>query len=218
MDNRASGTRRTVVVFIVVVAAGLAAGTLWQQGNKGNAADTTNFQGVRPDQPQPLQAFTLTDGQGQPFGIPRLQGRWSLLFFGYTHCPDVCPFTLTEMNRLYKHLAEHAPRVLEQTQFIFVSVDPERDAPKALGEFVAYFNPAFIAATAPRPQLDALTRQLGVMYEYNEGLTPGEYLVDHSASLFLLDRQAALTAVFTPPHQASDISDQLVRIVTAQHD
>jgi len=104
---------------------------------------------LRPE-PLPLENFSLTDQHGQPFTLDRLTGKWSFVFFGYTSCPDICPTTLHEMTRIADMLAaENNDAAL---QFIFVSVDPERDSVALMKDYMDYFNPAFIGLTGDYPQ------------------------------------------------------------------
>lgn len=194
----------TALLLILVVIAGAGLGAWWQRHHQ-TTADSAG------PAPVALSTFQLVDQDQQPFGRERLAGHWTFLFFGYTHCPDVCPFTLAEMDRVYQRLATSADG-LRDTQFVFVSVDPKRDTPEILDGYVKYFNKTFIGATAARPQLDALTGQLGVHYEYVDEISPSEYTVNHSASIFLIDPQGRLATTFSPPHEAADISERFLHI------
>lgn len=144
---------------------------------------------------QPLPEFTLQSPQG-PISRASLLGHWSVVFFGYTQCPDVCPTTLGLMAELYQHLGSAVrPKV------IFVSVDPARDTLALLGEFVPAFHKEFVGAHGSDAALAALVRHLGVMYQRQPPSAGGFYTVDHTASMYLIDPQARLKAVFSPPHQ-----------------
>ena len=110
--------------------------------------------------PRDIQPFTLVDHTGKNFDNRSLEGHWSFVFFGYTHCPDVCPTTLSVLNSVAHRLED----VKNQVQFVFISIDPERDTPEKLGQFVSYFNGTFIGATGTNDAISALTRQLGVIY------------------------------------------------------
>lgn len=159
-----------------------------------------------PD-PRALTPFELVDQDGAPFDLARLQGRWTLLFFGYTYCPDVCPATLAALAEVHSLLvAEDATRDL---QVVFVSVDPQRDTPARLAEYVRYFDPVFIGATGSDEALRGLTRQLGVIAFRGEADADGNYLVDHTAALLLLDDQARLVGLFRAPHQPDDIAGRV---------
>jgi protein SCO1/2 len=159
-------------------------------------------------EPRDIQPFTLIDHTGMNFDNRSLQGRWSFLFFGYTHCPDVCPTTLTLLNSVAHKLEGLENRV----QFVFISVDPERDTPEKLGQFVSSFNGAFIGVTGTDETINALTRQLGVTYTRvtetsgSDGSGKFNYLMDHSASVLLIDPAGRLHTVFTPPLNATDMA------------
>jgi protein SCO1/2 len=156
------------------------------------------------NQPRDVQPFTLVDHTGKRFDNRALLGRWSFVFFGYTHCPDVCPTTLSVLNSVARKLEglENQPR------FVFISIDPGRDTPEKLGQFVSYFNGTFIGATGTEDAINALTRQLGVIYSrVDENSGTDNYLMDHSASVLLFDPTGRFHAVFTPPLDATDITD-----------
>lgn len=149
-----------------------------------------------PD-PQPLPAFTLTSAQG-PVTRDSLHGRWHFVFFGYTQCPDVCPTGLSLMAELQRRLPER-----ERPGVLFVSVDPQRDTPALLGEYVPAFDPAFRGATGDEAALAPLVQHLGVRVQRHppvQAQHPMTYTVDHTASMFLIDPQARLRGVFSPPH------------------
>ena len=149
--------------------------------------------------PKPLAPFTLVDQDGGPYTQDDLRGRWTFVTFGYTSCPDVCPMTMATFNAVHGRLGDN--EAAQQADFLLVSVDPERDDPDRLAQYVRYFNPDFLGATGSHEQLRALTAQLGVMYDRAEGQdTAMSYLVDHSASILLLDPQTRLSAIFGAPH------------------
>jgi len=157
--------------------------------------------------PKQLDAFTLTDHRGQAFDLERLQDKWTFLFFGYTHCPDVCPTTLATLDAVKERLERP-----EDVQFVFVSVDPQRDTAKHLGEYVTYFDSEFLGARAPLDELKSLTGQLGVVYMHEEPDENGDYEVGHSAAVMLTDPQARLLGMFHAPHDAGPIASQFTRI------
>lgn len=155
---------------------------------------------------KPLPAFTLTDGDGAPLTRDSLRGRFTFVFFGYATCPDICPLTLATFTALERHLAAQGRG--ETAQFLMVSVDPERDTPERLGQYVRHFNPRFRAATGPHEVLRSLTAHLGVIYRRAEDQeTALGYLVDHSASILLIDPAARLAAIFSTPHDPRAIAD-----------
>jgi protein SCO1/2 len=159
-------------------------------------------------QPRPIMPFKLFDHHGADLGVDQLKGHWSLMFFGFTHCPDVCPTTMMLLNKVVSTIEPQA-RV---PSVYFISVDPERDVPSVLSDYVSYFNPDFIAATGEPAQLAYFARQLGVLYVRDEGVTENDYLLDHSASILLVDPQARIVGVFSTPHDASNIRQKYLAI------
>jgi protein SCO1/2 len=162
-------------------------------------------------EPKLLSDFRALDQDRAPFGLARLEGHWSFLFFGYTHCPDVCPTTLATLAQVHDRLSKTAG-ALDGVQFVFVSVDPDRDTPTQLGSYVRYFDPSFIGVTAPQAELEQLTRQLGVLHVRAAAPKGQNYAVDHTASIFLVDPRARLRAVFAAPPRAEAIADAFIRI------
>ena len=157
--------------------------------------------------PKPLTAFALTDDRQRVFDLESLKGKWSFLFFGFTHCPDVCPTTLAELARARDKIVENAVGA-EPVQFVFVSVDPNRDTAGKLGQYVRYFDASFVGVTGDDAQIANLAGQLGAFYEV--AVTPGaqNYSVSHSAAVFLLDPQARKHAVFAPSIDAQALSER----------
>lgn len=142
-------------------------------------------------QARELEDFQLTDQAGQPLTKATLAGKPTLAFFGFTHCPDVCPTTLAMLAQA-KKAAGTDLRVL------LVSVDPARDTPEALEKYVHAFDPGFAGATGTQEAIDGVTRDFGVAVQKVE-LSGGDYTMDHSAAVFLLNDQTQLAAVFTAP-------------------
>jgi len=157
-----------------------------------------------PD-PKPLTAFALTDHKNRVFDLASLKGKWSFLFFGFTHCPDICPTTLAVLARARDNIAKYTVGA-EDIQFVFISVDPNRDTASKLRQYVDYFDTTFLGVTGNDAQIGNLAGQLGAAYQV--AIKPGmeNYPVYHSTAVFLLDPRARYHAVFTPPHDAEAIS------------
>ena len=157
-----------------------------------------------PD-PKPLTDFALTDHENRVFDLSRLKGKWSFLFFGYTHCPDVCPTTLAILARAHENIVKSTVGA-KDVQFVFISVDPNRDTAGKLKQYVTYFDATFLAVTGDNAQLGNLAGQLGAVYQV--AITSGveNYPVYHSAAVFLVDPRARYHAVFAPPLDAEGIS------------
>ena len=157
-----------------------------------------------PD-PKPLTAFTLTDHQNRVFDLASLKGKWSFLFFGFTHCPDVCPTTLAVLARARNNIAKNTVGA-DAIQFIFVSVDPNRDTAGKLKQYVDYFDVTFLGVTGDNAQIANLAGQLGAAYQVATTPDVENYPVYHTTAVFLLDPQARYHAIFTPPLDAEAIS------------
>jgi protein SCO1/2 len=157
------------------------------------------------DAPRALPQFDLTDHTGASFGLDELRGHWTLMFFGFTHCPDVCPTAMSTLARAVDQLGDLP--VQDRPAVVMVSVDPERDSPEILASYVPYFNPHFVGVTGDMPEILGLTGAMGVAFTYTpvEG-SAGTYGVDHTASIFLVDPAGRLAAVFGTPHDADDIA------------
>lgn len=154
--------------------------------------------------PRGIGAFRLTDQQGREFTPDELRGGWSLVFAGFTHCPDACPTTLTLLDTVDQRLRARGAAI----QVVFLSVDPERDTAERLAGYVGHFNPRFVAVTGARAEIDALCRDLGIAYVRNPG-AGGDYTVDHSAALVLIDPRARVAGYFRPPHDTAALAADL---------
>ena len=150
--------------------------------------------------------FTLTNGEGKPFSMSSLHGKVVLLSFGYTHCPDICPTTLLTKMDVMKQLGEQSKEVAA----VFVSVDPERDEPELIGRYARQFNPDFIGLTATGSQdIQAVKKLYRVVSAKAQQQSETVYLVDHSAGIYLLDKNGK-AAVFEPyGKSAADIASDV---------
>ncbi|NOZ52916.1 MAG: SCO family protein [Gammaproteobacteria bacterium] len=169
---------------------------------------------LRPE-PKPLSAFSLMDQFGKEFTLDRLRGKWSFIFFGYTACPDICPTTLTEMNKVaYTLVGEQAGKKLQESDFnfIFVSVDPKRDGVENMEKYTAYFNPEFIGLTGDQSQLDVLMQQLNILAVRENSATSGGYNMRHTSSIKLIDPRARWLASFSPPHDGDKIAKKFILV------
>ncbi|MBI4696774.1 MAG: SCO family protein [Gammaproteobacteria bacterium] len=158
-----------------------------------------------PEPPQ-LEPFALTDETGREFTERALLGAWTVLFFGYTHCPDVCPTTLVTLAKARKvAIATGAPAF----DVLFVSVDAARDTPEVLARYVRHFDAAIHGASAPMAALHLLTRQLGADFARLGSGDPAEYWFDHSASLFVVAPDLRVVAELVPPFDGTTLAARL---------
>ncbi len=199
--SHSPGGRLLVAAAILALLLGLALALLQRP-----AAPPQDLQATLLSEPRPLAPFQLIDHHSQPFDNSGLAGHWTFMFFGYTHCPDVCPTTLSVLNSVARRIGEQSPA--RDARFLFVSVDPARDTPEQLGKFVPFFNPAFMGVTGDAEAIRGLTRQLGILYLLGEANSEGGYLVDHSAAILLLDPQGRFYALFSPPHDPDTMAKE----------
>ncbi len=197
------------LLFICVAgAAGLSAALVWRQTRREASPDLVT--GVYLAPRRALPEFSLIDVNGRTFTRADLLGHWSMLFFGYTNCPDLCPTTLTTLAAMDKRM--RAARDPLRPQVVFVSVDARRDTPAQLARYIPYFDPRFIGLTASAQKtIEALARQLGVAVVMHAEAN-GVYSVDHSGAIFVADPHADLAAVLTGPFTAANLQSDFRRI------
>lgn len=195
-------TLTRIALPLLVVAAGAVAGMWLARGPADVRAPLEH--GTLYPAPRSLPGFELTDQHGRPFGPGRLTGRWTLMFFGFTHCPDICPATLATLAAARRELADLPPA--QQPQVVLVSVDPQRDTVEKLAGYTAFFDPAFLGVTGAAPQVARLTDAIGVAVMPGPPDEFGNYTVDHTAAVFLVDPAGAVAAVFSPPHSPDGIT------------
>ena len=175
---------------------------------------------------QALPEFALLDHHQQAFNRDRLKGRWSLVFFGYTHCPDVCPTGLMDMASIKMLLKRQGLKVPE---IFFITFDPKRDTPELLKTFVTHFDQDFVGVSGGKAQIDQLIKPFGayyerVFYQHNKPITlkPDEtlpagvdqYLINHTASIYLINPEARIVADFPAPHSPTKVVDDLTLLLT----
>lgn len=156
------------------------------------------------DPPVPVGDFSLQSGAG-PVTLSQFRGKYVILYFGYTSCPDVCPTTLAALRESLSRLAERAA----EFQVIFVSVDPGRDSPEYASVYASRFDPAFLGLSGTPAEIDTVARQFGIFYQFNPPDDSGFYTVDHTASTLVLDRQGNLALTWPYGLQPDQISDDM---------
>lgn len=164
------------------------------------------------DAPRELPSVALTDQRGQSFSLQQLAGRPTLVFFGYTNCPDICPLSLAALTQV---IADLRARDIEPPQVLFVSVDPTRDSPDRIGHYLNSFDPEFIGATASETELAPLLETLSVTV--HKDVQAGEtYTVTHNGTIYVLDSSVRWAALFGgSSHRAEDIVDDYVALSPA---
>jgi protein SCO1 len=150
------------------------------------------YQGSLIEPPVSAPDFELVDQHGQPFRLSDQSDKVILIFFGYTHCPDVCPVTLTDFKKIKSQLGDHS----ENVAFLFISTDPERDTPKQLMDYLKNFDPEFVGLTGDRSSIVPVWQDYGVYQEKVESGDPDNYLVDHSARTYIIDKHGNLRLTY----------------------
>lgn len=197
---------RKTAVFSVLTAitAGIVAAILT------GAPDTVVLKaGTALPQPRAVADFDLVDQHGRALTRENFRGHWSLVFAGFTNCPDICPTTLALLATVMARLRERGAEL----QSVFVSVDPERDSPLRIAGYLAPFGADLVGATGTAKQTEFFTGLLGLAYLRNPG-TGGEYTVDHSAALVLIDPKVRMIAYFQPPHDPDTIVADLSALMS----
>lgn len=165
-------------------------------------------------EPRLLPGFRLVDHRNEPFGREDLEGHTSLLFFGFTHCPDICPATLQQLVLARRQLAGEGQALPE---IVLISVDPARDTPAVLEKYVDYFGQGVTGVTGSPEDLRTLTTALGIHFEKAPaGDETGDYLVNHSAAVLVIDRKARLAAIFGAPHSIEAFVNDLPLLMASR--
>ena len=168
---------------------------------------------VLPSDFKSVPAFSLLDVNGNEITEAALAEQWSLMFFGYTHCPDVCPITLSVMKEVVAKLeADSSPPM----QVVFMTVDPVRDTPEIMKNYVSFFSEEFVGISGDLNATHELTRALGIVAAFTANKeNPENYLVDHTASMLLVDPDLRVRAKFAPPHEAATIVEDYKTLMGA---
>ena len=202
-NNRGMSNRYWISVVAVALVAALAGAYVARQLNHPSSVALES--GTSFPAPKVLAPFELVDTHGARATLDILRGHPSLVFFGFTHCPDVCPTTLAMLAGVQKQVA------IPSLKVALITVDPERDTPAELGKYIDAFHGDFIGLTGTPPAIVDVSRDFGVAASRVE-LAGGDYTMDHSATIFAVDAQARIIAVFTPPFDPARITRDLTRL------
>jgi len=199
---------RIIVGILVLVIAG---GGFWI-AMKGGHFGPIGGSGKSANQVQIGGPFELTDHLGNPVTDSSYQGRYTLVFFGFTFCPDVCPTTLSTISAALDMLGDDVKRVRP----LFITVDPERDTPEYLREYLVHFHPGIVGLTGTPEQIKSVAKAYGVYYakSLQEGDDPEDYLVDHTSLTFFMDEDGEYAAHFSHSTQAKAMADKMKKILS----
>jgi protein SCO1/2 len=196
------GSRNIFIAIVAVVAIGTGA---WLSSLVMAPAPSLSTATVLPA-PADLPDFSLVDQNGSTIGRDGFRDHWSLVFFGFTHCPDICPLTLQVLASARQQLAAAGQQPLPR--IVLVSVDPERDTPEVMKQYVGYFGDDVVGITGELDEIRKLTNGLGIFFEKSR-LDEENYSVDHSAVVIVLNPEGQFQALFSAPHEASNFVNDL---------
>ena len=156
---------RILMVITLLVAVGITQKSVsqWFMHNSGPRLPSALSKAILPTA-KVLRPFNLLDHNQQPFRLKNLKGQWTFLFFGYTHCPDICPVAMGMLAELFQRLEAESPFALQKARGVFISVDPQRDTAEHLKNYTSYFHPEFLGVTGSEKQLKAFSKQVGALY------------------------------------------------------
>ncbi len=207
-------TRMQLALVLAAAVVGAVVALTLDRSRSPARSDTTLAHGTLLGEPRALPSFSLIDSSGRPFRNADLQRGWTLMAFGFTHCPDVCPTTLATLVAARRLLADLP--VAAQPRLVLLSVDPERDTPEALQKYVTFFDPQLAGVTGPLEAVDRFTRQLGVPVLRGKPSAAGDgYDVSHTASVFVIDPRGRLVAILAAPHTPVGVATDFRSIVAA---
>ena len=208
-----TGVRKTVFVLLLVVLAVVGLTVNKFIGKPSLDKEALREQGVVwYDTPRTFVFNPLTRAEEQIFTSADLEGSWSLMYFGFTYCPDICPATLANLGQVMKELRVTHPVVAEKIQVVLVSVDPGRDSPEKLAQYVDFFDKSFVGVTSDPANLKALTQQLNVAFALVGDTTTNEYLVEHSGQVVLVNPKGDYQGFLRPPFKPKELAEALVQV------
>ncbi len=188
------------VVILVIAGAGFGVWSLM-------ATEAHEWNGAAYEPPRRGIEFTLTDVDGEPMSTSELRGKVVLLYFGYTYCPDFCPATLTDFQRIKEDLGDDA----DDVAFVMVSVDPERDTPERMKEYLAFFDPEFIGLTGTEEELTPVKQEFGIVSIEQEATPEVDnfYYVDHSTKTYVLNADGELALEYPFGTTADEMTEDV---------
>lgn len=212
MNSLVRPPRLIPITFIVIAAFAAAIGLWLGQRFLAAPAQPKLQNAVLYPSPRAIPDFHLTQTNGAPLTLDAWRGRWDIVYFGYSSCPDVCPTTLATFKSVWRDL--QARGLTDKVRFNFISVDPQRDTPELLGKYVSYFNPDFVAATGSDDELTRLTHSLGLIYSRTTDAN-GTIEVDHSGSAVIVDPDGKLIGLFRPPFDAPAVVSDMTMLMSS---
>lgn len=206
MLNQATRIKITVTALLAI--AGLFVGVFVGQHVRA-PKDMSQFHGTWLDNPRPISSFAFKGTDNKPFTNFELQGRWTMLFFGFTSCPSVCPTTMGELAKMYRDLEDMG--VKSMPNVVLVSLDPARDNSEKLSQYVKAFNPNFMGASGDdEDSVKSIAKEMGIAYakiDARDVQRPEDYTIEHTGTVMLVNPRGQLTAFFTSPLKAQFLAE-----------
>lgn len=231
--NHSGCVRGKATVLILVVILAIAAGAylrfMRNEHQQHTVHNTSSMQMTVLQTPREIGTFQLEYFQHPNYDKQSLLGKWTMMFFGFSNCPKLCPTTMSELNKVYSQLQQQ--HIQQLPQVVLVSVDPERDTAQIIADYAKGFNPTFIGVRGDEAQISALTKQLGVAYfktpepnnmANHSGMSDHQhYSINHSGTIILFNPEGKIAGFFSMPHQAANIASEFVKVsqqgVSEQH-
>jgi protein SCO1/2 len=205
-EDRKTGIRNTVIVLlcIILVFLGLVVNRVLQPRIL-SVKEMVNSGAIMFSTPREISPFELVDQNGESFSKEQLLGKWTFVFFGFTHCPDICPITLSLFNSLAKNL--EGSEFFDSTEFLFVTLDPARDDPATIKKYIEYFNPNFNGIGGDFLTVFRFARELNIAFQkVVTNAETGDYSVDHSGNVVLINPQGHYHGFYKPPLDESKMA------------
>lgn len=206
MGHNACRMTRSIRIVAIILALAAAAGGGWWATRILTEREPapTLLQGTAIAPARALGALDLVDQRGRRFANDRFHGRWSVIYFGFTTCPMICPAAMAELKDFARRVQNLPPAA--RPQVILITIDPTHDTPRVLGRYVEAFDPAFLGLTGSSAAIDDAAREFSVARSAASGQ------IDHSTTLYVVDPRGSISAVFTPPHTAAALAEDYRRL------
>lgn len=203
MQNNNNNALLLIISAVIALSAGVWFGFDY---NSGSQKPTAEIQGVILPSAKIIEEFNLIDNKNRLFNLQSIKNKWSILFFGYTHCPDVCPTTLNTLVQVNKLMLQ---KNITPPQFVMISIDPERDTAEILDQYVAYFNEDFIAVGGELNEVQKLAANLGIYFKKATGasgdINADDYTMDHQTSFIVVNPEGKVAAYLMQPHDPKTV-------------
>lgn len=207
-----NNSNKPVIMFILTFVFAVSAGA-WFSFEASFVKPENQVKGTVLTEAKMIDGFSLTDNKQRAFTLENLKDRWSILFFGYTHCPDICPTTLSTLKQMHLLLSEQQA---DSLQVVFVSVDHERDHPELLDGYLSYFNNDFVGLSGDLVVIEKLAQNLGIYFKKAASSSSdptSDYLIDHATTLIMVNPEAKLKAVLSGPYNAVSLYNDVLTLI-----